>query len=1205
MSGWRRALTAAAIVTLPITTLFAGASAASAAPGDPFDAEVPQVYIAQDLSPTGLYSAVRSGGGIVFTTEGSTGSFAYNAIGYNTEDNYIYGIRRQTSSQSSNNLINQLVRIGQGGVATSLGQVAGLPLLPANNPIDYNQGTFGTGADAQTLFVRRATVDNRIYAIDVTAATPTAVVIELDAQVPNVSDLVYMDGFLWSFHSNGRAYRIDPATGGVTSFATGIGQLANIFGAQWVYGNGNVGLSRNDTGRVLQVRIDDPASASPSFTVVSSLPGPASSNNDGTYNPGLPVDLSIVKTGPAQHFANDTLNYTLTVTNNGPGVSSGYSVTDALPAGLSSVATTTDGCTVTGNLLDCSFGELGVGETKEISVSGVASTSGESIVNTATVLGNERDSDPENNTGTHTSTPSTPAPGISLDKSYTLVDDANGNGINDAGDVIEWTFEVENTGNVPLTGVAVDDPLLDGLGIAVTCDPDALAAGESATCVSEEYTITDEDVDAGEIHNVATATGSVPPGLPGDPEDPTSPPSDATVPLDPTPAPGLSLVKGFEVVDDANGNGINDAGDVVKWTFEVENTGNVPLTGVAIDDPLLDGLGLAVSCDPDELGAGGSVVCESEEYTITDEDVEAGEIHNVATAIGSVQPGTPGDPDDPTSPPSEMTIPLDPTPAPGLELVKGFEVVNDANGNGINDAGDVVKWIFEVENTGNVTLNNITVHDELLDELGVAVTCGTAPLGAGLSTTCESAEYTITAADVAEGEIHNVATVGGEVPEGTPGDPDDPTSPPSETTIPLQPTPAPALSLVKRYVLVDDANDNGINDAGDVIRWEFDVENTGNVALTDVAVSDPLLDGLGVAVSCDPDSLGVGESTTCESAEYTITAADVAEGEIHNVATASGSVPPGLPGDPEDPTSPPAEATVPLDPTPTTGLSLVKRYVLVDDANDNGVNDPGDVIRWEFDVTNTGTVTLNDVAVNDPLLDELGIAVTCDAAPLAGGTSTTCASAEYTITAADAAAGGIRNVATVSGEVPEGTPGDPEDPTSPPSETTVPLTPLEAKLKLVKSALLNDANGNGKADVGETIQYSFLLTNTGSARLTAVHVRDALLENAGIAVSCPSTELAPAETMSCAASQPYTVTRADVAKGQVVNVATAHGTPPVGVDPLDPPRDTVVVETASKPTAGLELTGGQLATGAIALGVLLLLGGGALVLAKRRRATDE
>ena len=83
-------------------------------------------------------------------------------------------------------------------------------------------------------------------------------------------------------------------------------------------------------------------------------------------------------------------------------------------------------------------------------------------------------------------------PSITLDKSAGPVVDVNGNGRVDAGDTIDYTFLVTNTGAVTLTPVSVDDPTVG----TVTCPVTTLAPG----CVDDlhrDLHVTQADVDAG------------------------------------------------------------------------------------------------------------------------------------------------------------------------------------------------------------------------------------------------------------------------------------------------------------------------------------------------------------------------------------------------------------------------------------------------------------------------------------------------------------------------------------------------------------------------------------------------------------------------------------------------------------------------------------------------------------------------------------
>ena len=142
--------------------------------------------------------------------------------------------------------------------------------------------------------------------------------------------------------------------------------------------------------------------------------------------------------------------------------------------------------------------------------------------------------------------------------------DADGDGFADPGDTISYEFLVTNNGNVTLSSVAVADPLVD----PVTCPQDTLAVDESMTCTAS-YTITQVDIDAGQVYNAALATGEGPQG------QPVEDPGDNTEPLPQNSA--HSLTKTF--IPNPVGEG-----DIGTFELEYENTGNVTLTNVDITD---------------------------------------------------------------------------------------------------------------------------------------------------------------------------------------------------------------------------------------------------------------------------------------------------------------------------------------------------------------------------------------------------------------------------------------------------------------------------------------------------------------------------------------------------------------------------------------------------------------------------------------------
>src|SRR5262249_49710358 len=156
---------------------------------------------------------------------------------------------------------------------------------------------------------------------------------------------------------------------------------------------------------------------------------------------------------------------------------------------------------------------------------------------------------------------------------------------------------------------------------------------------------------------------------------------------------------------------------------------------------------------------------------------------------------------------------------------------------------------------------------------------------------------------------------------------------------------------------------------------------------------------------------------------------------------------------------------------------------------------PGETLNYSYAVTNTGNVTLTNVAITDALP---GISpVVCQETMLLPGASTTC-TATYVATQADVDRGTVNNSAVGTGR----TPSDGLV-TSPPSETSVPGT-ADAQTEAVKSA-----QPAAFTAPGQTLNYSYLVTNTGAVTLTNVAVRDAL---AGVSpVVCQATRLAPGE----------------------------------------------------------------------------------------------
>ncbi len=313
-------------------------------------------------------------------------------------------------------------------------------------------------------------------------------------------------------------------------------------------------------------------------------------------------------------------------------------------------------------------------------------------------------------------------------------------------DVIAYTFDVANTGNVTLSNVTVNDAMTAPATVLTTgptCPQTTLSPGASMECVAA-YAVTQADLDNGTVHNSATASASDP----GNNPIPDTPPSAVTVPA--SAAHGLTLTK------NSTTKLVTAAGQIVSYTFAVKNTGNQTLTNLTVTDAFTahPNPGLTVTCPVTTLAAsGGSTVCTAT-YTVTQADVDAPSkvLENTATAHATSPDGSV----------DSITTTLDiPTAqAPALAIVKS------ADKGSVSSVGEVIEYTFVVTNTGNVSLGTITVADTMTApavELDAPVSCPSTTLAPGVSMTC-TASYSVKQVDLDVGRVINSAIATGQRP---------------------------------------------------------------------------------------------------------------------------------------------------------------------------------------------------------------------------------------------------------------------------------------------------------------------------------------------------------------------------------------------------------------------------------------------------------
>ena len=654
--------------------------------------------------------------------------------------------------------------------------------------------------------------------------------------------------------------------------------------------------------------------------------------------------------------------------------------------------------------------------------------------------------------------------------SLAMVKTAAETDFNAVGDVLTYEYEVTNTGNVFIADLAVSDDKID----TVLCDVSAIGNNDANLDPAEvvictaDYTVTQADIDAGDVTNIAAATGT-PAG--GDLTD-----AEATETVDADQNPAMETVK---TATDVN---FELPGDVTTYEYVVTNTGNTTLTDpITVSDNLIADV-MCPALPASGLIPGATLTCTAT-YVATQADLDAGSVTNLASATSGTL----------SSPQTSETIPADQSPA--------LSVVKTPQFSDFTTVGEIVDYSFAITNDGNITLTGTTTIED--NKIGT-INCFVGNIVPGATEIC-TASYAITQDDVDAGFVTNQAYAqNGSL-----------VSAPVDATVDA--TQTPALGFVKRAVTASFVN------AGDVINYEFDVENTGNVTLTNVMISDDLI----AAISCPQTTLLPAQTMVC-SASYAVTQDDVDAGSVTNNAAATGNPPNGLP-----PVNMPSSAVVESDPMPS--INFVKRAVSSD------FSMVGDILSFEFDVENTGSVTLSNIVITDDLI----AAVSCPRTSLAPTQSMVC-SANYTVTQDDVNNGAVTNNASLEADLPN---GDPLPSTS--GTATVDGTQSPA-MTIDKQAI-----DTAYASVGDVLDYTYLVRNTGNVDITNISVTDDLIPS----LSCPATMLAPTQEFTCTGS--YTVTQDDIDKGSVTNIASADGTPAGGI--LLPVTDQVTVDADQAP----------------------------------------
>ena len=455
--------------------------------------------------------------------------------------------------------------------------------------------------------------------------------------------------------------------------------------------------------------------------------------------------------------------------------------------------------------------------------------------------------------------------------------------------------------------------------------------------------------------------------------------------------------------------------DTLEYTIVALNNGTDTLNHLSISDPLIT---------PNNVSCGGPILpgdsCVLTGFYVVDQDdVDEGDITNRAIVNSNESARDTAE--------LVTIIPQHPK----IAIIKSSEL--NLGQDGISNPGDTITYFIKIANTGNVSLNNIDIIDTLFSGIGGLgiMTFDSSSLGS-TSTHLKVNEkaywsviYTITQGDIDIGFIENQAEVEAIDPKGNTirdksdtgnnadanetgaiesYSEDDPTS----TIIPA----SASAELIKISEL---SSDDPVMD-GDTILYSFTITNNGNVTLSNVTVSDPLIPNN--SLECNDGVIAPNQSTKCE-AWYILDQNDIDKGLVKNSAVVFADLPNGR-GTVQD-TSDTGNSDHPYNDNgssdstltmilPMPNIELIKNIKTIIDNGDSQIT-VGDTVVYSFEVRNIGNVTLYDINIQDTLVTPSGGPISVFTP---GAIDSTTFTAKYVITSDDMIRGYVQNSASAT-----------------------------------------------------------------------------------------------------------------------------------------------------------------------------------------------
>ncbi|OEK00001.1 hypothetical protein BFP97_00005, partial [Roseivirga sp. 4D4] len=820
-------------------------------------------------------------------------------------------------------------------------------------------------------------------------------------------------------------------------------------------GEWSIGNIANGTS--VELKITATANAAGGFTNVATISASANFDPDLGNNTAIvnittqSTDIEIAKTvDVTSQNVGGTVEFTVTATNNGPGVATGVVVEDQLPSGYTFVSRTKDFGEYTAGTGLWDIGTLSSGQTATLMIRATVNATG-SYNNTASVIAlDQQDADNTNDQASASVTP------LLSDIAITKVVD---NATPTPGSTVEFTISATNNGASSALNVEVTDLL--PTGYTFVSDTRTSGTYNTTTGVWAVGTVTAGGTQTLIIRATVNATGvytntATVTGNDTFDTDDTNDTASATVTVQTS---DISITK-------VASNTAANVGENVTFTITASNAGPDAATNVNVLDQLPSGYTLVSSTPSQGTYTAGTGVWAAgtinnganATLTIVATVLSTGVYENTA----SIQSVDQLDPDD-SNDSSSSTV----TPANAdLALTKTVDLP------GAN-VGDNVTFTITVTNNGPDGASGIQVTDQLPSGytfVSATPVQGTYVSSTGLWTVGSLANGASTSLELvgtlkSSGTLTNSATI----------------SAANEFDTNTGNNTATASSRIESAdVSIAKSADNLSPNIGEQVTFTVLVSNAGPDGADNLSVSDALPSGLTyVSHTASRGTYlpgtgiwNIGNLNNSGTATLQVVATVLSTGTYANTASINAV-------DQADPDNTNDASTATLTPQ-GADLSLTKSV-------DNATPNAGDDVIFTVNLTNNGPNAATGIQITDQLPSGYSIV----SAVASQGTYTqgtgiwainslsNSATATLTIRAMVQASGDFNNTATV-------TASDQFDVNTANNTASQAVTLQSSDINIVKVV------DNPSANVGENVTFTVTVTNSGTDQATGLSIKDQL-----------------------------------------------------------------------------------------------------------------